>query len=381
VNALVVAALLASQALRPGPDMRDVALRPPMGGPVGTLDTLDAAPYERTVTCGSLTLTGTYINGSFPGITWSASPSGASGSCTNGGVGVFSCVVSVAPDAVGEGVETITVTDGDVANDQTVDLGFYVDGANSCWLAQNINGAYNVGLSDLDAVATWVNLGSGALDLTQATGAAQPTYRTSIVGGQPVVRCDGGDHVAGAVADNWTFTSNGTDITTELVFYVADANPDNNQTIAGTGTTLASTNKQASHFYDDRSAFSKNNAMSWIVINSTSNINFSISPNDSAVPQVFHLAQMVLDDDGGAGVDATQVIDGTTTTTATRAGTYGLGAPAGPFSICAYSGGNFPFNGDVFRVLIYRFPLDATQRGINKAVDEWALGGALPVTP
>jgi hypothetical protein len=37
--------------------------------------------------------------------------------------------------------------------------------------------------------------------------------------------------------------------------------------------------------------------------------------------------------------------------------------------------------GDVTKVLIYASSLTSTQRGINLAVDEWALGGTLPVTP
>ena len=36
--------------------------------------------------------------------------------------------------------------------------------------------------------------------------------------------------------------------------------------------------------------------------------------------------------------------------------------------------------GSVFRVMIYQSALSSTQRGINKAVDEWALGGTLPAS-
>ena len=85
--------------------------------------TIDALPYARTVTCSSYTLTGTA-----PGagaVTWSASPSGASGACT--GTTSWSCVVDVDPDATGEGVETITVAQSG-ATSATATIGFYVDG-------------------------------------------------------------------------------------------------------------------------------------------------------------------------------------------------------------------------------------------------------------
>jgi len=66
--------------------------------PSGASLTINAMPYTRTVTCGSYTLTGSASGAG--AVSWSASPSGASGSCT--GTTSWSCVVSVAPDATGE---------------------------------------------------------------------------------------------------------------------------------------------------------------------------------------------------------------------------------------------------------------------------------------
>jgi hypothetical protein len=47
------------------------------------------------------------------------------------------------------------------------------------------------GLSDGAAVATWPDDSGGGKDAAQATGANQPTYRTNVVNGRPVVRFDG----------------------------------------------------------------------------------------------------------------------------------------------------------------------------------------------
>ena len=369
---LAVLAVLAGASMTPGPDMRDVALRPPMGdGPPGILDSV-SAPYTRTVGCGSVTITGTYINGSFPNATWSASPSGASGSCTNGGAGVFSCVVSVAPDAVGEGVETITVTDGDVANDQTVDLGFYVDGAHTCFLSQSVNGSYNVGLADLDAVATWENLGTSALDVTQGTGSLQPTFRTGIVGGQPVVRCDGGDRLQAATASPWIFMHNGTDSTISSVSQ-------------RTGTAAQQhivTNKGASDIViGARLMYLPTNVRSYFNLGGGATVWSIQSANNAAAINLFHGITGITDDDGGAGADGFLDTNGTVVSS-TAASAYSAAASGNGLALCADGSAlTQPLTGDIFRIIIYQSALTSTQRGINKAVDEWALGGTLPVTP
>lgn len=49
------------------------------------------------------------------------------------------------------------------------------------------------GLADGAAVATWNDSSSNARNATQATGGAQPIYRTALLNGKPVVRFDGVD--------------------------------------------------------------------------------------------------------------------------------------------------------------------------------------------
>jgi hypothetical protein len=48
-------------------------------------------------------------------------------------------------------------------------------------------------LTDADPVATWADSSGEANDLAQATGGLQPTYRTNVLNGLPVVRFDGVD--------------------------------------------------------------------------------------------------------------------------------------------------------------------------------------------
>lgn len=50
-----------------------------------------------------------------------------------------------------------------------------------------------VGLVNDDPVATWEDESGNNDDATQGTGANQPTYKTNIVNGLPVVRFDGGN--------------------------------------------------------------------------------------------------------------------------------------------------------------------------------------------
>lgn len=344
----------------------------PVGGAPATL-TLDAMPYTRTVTCGSYTLTGTYT-GNVP--TWSASPSGESGSCSDSGGGAFSCVVSIAPDASGEGVETITVTNG--ASD-TETIGFYVNGAHSCFLSQSVDGSYNSTFADLDPVATWENLGSSALDVTQGTGAAQPTFRTSIVGGQPAVSCDGGDLVTASTASDWTFVANGTSTTTEVVWMQDTAS---GSFYAPIGTApLASGGRGFALAMNDSTVNEGHRTYTWNVANA---ITLTTSAADVMPDGAFNLAAMVIAIDvAPAAPDLIQYTNGINTASSDQ--TFSLSTPTTGLTICASNSsgsGVFAITGDVFRALIYDgTALDATQRAINKSVDEWALGGTFPVTP
>lgn len=360
--------LIASTSLRPGGDMRDVSMYVPptaSGAPAPTV-TIGAMPYTRTTTCtGSYVLTGTATN--VTSVAWAASPSGESGACT--GTTSWSCTVAVSPDATGEGVETITVTATGAGGtgDDTETLGFYVDGAHSCFLAQSIDGDYNSTLADNDAVATWENLGSSGLDVTQGTGTAQPTYKTAIVGGQPVVRCDGGDHLAAATAAPWTFLHNGDGATSEAVTTTTSSGFGTVMaTSAGTGTSIGVGFRHSTTF-----------AMNYFQYTNTTSITLSTASN-AVTTGVFDLA--VVTNAAADTPDTALYFNGSLAASGSPSSIPPDNA-ANPLSICATPAGAVALTGDLTRIIIYEASLTSTQRDINQAVDEWALGGTLPVTP
>jgi hypothetical protein len=266
-------------------------------------------------------------------------------------------------------VETITVSQAGGAS-STVDVGFYVAGAHSCFLAQSINGTYNSTLVNADAVATWVNLGSSAKNVTQATGSAQPSYRTAVVGGQPVVRCDGGDRLSATTVADWTYLSNGTDSTIEAVAFTAATAAA--QVIVG--TTRASLATQVGF----RFGFSTTFRTQYILSDGASFVLSLLSANNAVSTSKFDLHTLTTaaadTPDFSGYVNGVSVISGTPAT-------YSAAAPFAPLTICAADNGTLPTTGDLFRILAYSSLLSATSRGINLAVDAWALGGTLPVTP
>jgi len=232
-------------------------------------------------------------------------------------------------------------------------------------------------------VATWENLGSSALDVTQGTAGAQPTFRTSIVGDNPVVRCDGGDRVAGGLTPaNWLFLSDGSDWTGDAVAATSSANPNALYAIYSTTNLLASAgNRGSALFGDDRSSVPANERVRATVSTGSALIIDATSADAAWPTSVFSLVSAQLDDDGGAGNDLTIYVNNSSVATFASSGAYSASNPIGVLNLCAAPGGASPLSGDLFRVVIYQSALTATQRGINKAVDEWALGGTLPVTP
>lgn len=337
--------------------------------------TIDAMPYARTVTCGSYTLTGTSTGSG--AVTWSASPSGASGACT--GTTSWSCVVDVDPDAAGEGVETITVTRGGATDTETI--GFYVDGEHSCFLAQSVDGSYNSTLANLDAVTTWENLGSSALDVTQSTVGSKPTFRTSCVGSSPCVRFDGGDRMQAALASDWTFLNTGADATVFMSASTTSSNPNALFYVLATAAVGASTTSRGlTLYYDDRSGSSRNDFVGWAISKGSAPLSVSVTSANGDFPAAtWHTWTALLDDNAGAGNDGFQFVDGAAVGAA-AATTYSASAPTSPLTIGDEgTARTFAFIGDVGDVLIYSSALTETQRGINDAVAAWASGGSISV--
>ena len=379
MNALVLALLVAGAGIRPFPAMRDPGIHAAAGATASV--TIDAMPYTRTVACPgpyptgvAYTLTGTSTGSG--AVTWSASETLDSGTCT--GTDTFSCELKVFPSGVGDGVNTITVTRGGATD--TVEMGFYFyDQLHTCFLSQNVNGSYNSGLADLDAVTTWENVGTSALDVTQGTAAAKPTFRTGIVGGQPVVRCDGGDRLANSSTSAYIFMTDGSDWSATSVAATSSANPNALSPIVATSTG-ATASRGVIFAYEDRAASSKNDTALLFMSNGAATVFFTTPANDTVVSGLFHDITWWLDDDGGGGNDGFIDADGTTILSTPSTAAYASSVHTA-MTICAVADGSILLNGDLFRVIIYQSALTSTQRGINKAVDEWALGGTLPVTP
>jgi len=366
---LAVLAFLAGASMTPGPDMRDVALRPPMGGAAAPATvTMNATPFERTVVCQEIEIEGTTTGGATSAI-WTASPSGESGACT-----IFppdpsvACNIIITPDAVGEGVETITVTATGPGGDgtDTFTLGFYVADMHSCFLSQNIDGIYNTtGIADLDAVATWTNMGTSSLDVTQGVAGSQPSYRTAVVGGQPVVRCDGGDRVAASTATDWNFLHTGNDNSMEAVFKHGSAAEET--VVANVVYSGGQRGSSLSSLTGTGTRFRRFSAALWFA---------EAAATTSAT--AFYLQSLV------HTFSTTTFVGYVNNSTAVTVGslTYSALDAQQALNICSNPTPAGQLTGDVFRVLIYQSALSSTQRGINKAVDEWALGGgALPVAP
>ena len=370
--------LIAASGLRAGSDMRDVAMGDPQvvsgGAATPPTITLTAQPYTRTTTCtGSKTVTGTATD--VTSVAWASSPSGDSGACT--GTESWSCAVAVSPDATGEGVETITITaTGAGGTDaDTVDIGFYVAGSHSCFLAQSVDGSYNSTLSDNDAVATWENIGSSALDVTQGTGASQPTFKTSIVGGQPVVRFDGGDLVAAAAAADWDFLKNLSDSTMAVVSFKTTS-AGSFQASAATMALSSSTAGKALAYNDSTVA----NGYRIYQDTGASGVSLCTSAAAAAPAGVFSSFLALSDSDGSTGDDLFGYINGSLACSTTEQAA-NVAVSTCPLTLGAACGPTFSLTGDIFRVSIYQSALTSTQRDINQAVDEWALGGTFPVTP
>jgi len=331
---------------------------------------INALPFTRTVTAtGSISLSGTATNTPTT-ITWSASPSGSSGSFTP--AASWSGTVSISPDASGEGIETITVTATNAFGSGTanVTVGFYVTGAHSIFHAQNIDGSYNSTLANNDASATWENLGSSGLDVTQGTAGSRPTYKTAVVGGQPTVSFDGGDTLADAAANaaNWNFITKSATATTETVY-----------------RTLTDTAKfQAAYTIYSAAVGGSYHGMDW---RASSNRIWAQAHNattfggggatNSALANQFQLSQAIKNT--ADATDHVVYIDGASFVSITTAGNTNAtdhlkigGRTDTPFVI---------LTGDIWRIMFYSTQLSTDQRQINEAVDEWALGGTFPITP
>lgn len=342
------------------------------GGAIGNppVVTINAMPYARTVAMDSITISGTATE-SPTSITWSASPSGLSGSFTPGAS--WSGSVSI-PNG---GVETITVTATNAfgSDTDTVTVGFYVGGAHTFLNAQNIDGSYNSTLVNNDPVTTWRNLGSSALDVTQSTATAKPTYRTNFVNGQPVVKGDGGDYMVAALASDWRFLH---EDTRNHVYGAAKLISGTTQ-IGVYGTSQVSSTNEGVVFYTTIS----NDRISRLIRNNTPTNIILQTPTAVAWPEGTQWYDFDNLHDGTLGsLEGKIYINNVLINEASASGSYSSGTgPFAPLTIMSSANANRIGAQEWFSFLIYNGSvLDNSQRAVNHSVTEWALGGTLPLT-
>jgi predicted secreted protein len=327
---------------------------------------LDALPYERTVTMGSITLSGTYAQANT--ITWEASPSGLSGTIP------FSDGTFSGPIAAGDGVQTITVIAQNAfgSDTATCTVGFYVAGAHSFFNAQNIDGEWNATLSNGDLISEWVNTGTSGLNGTQATPSQQAEYIESeaLIGGQPMVGHPSMKfYLVGESAD-WAFLAGDTPITLHAIAEATSVDSIRDYISFGGNTSV----------FGQPHIIMRNNI-------SNGNRQGMRLVADSATPQLYNY-----------GVNRGRYKFWTSEFTKTYNNDEGryetfhayCGELYGQQNLVHALVTDMPgssaqmrlwsdFRGHTWGMIIYQFIINSTQRAANHAVTEWAFGATLPV--
>ncbi len=187
-----------------------------------------------------------------------------------------------------------------------------------------------VGLSDGDPVATWPDSSGNANDATQATGGAQPTYKTNIQNGNPIVRFDGS-------ADFMSLTSSVSSVLPYTVFAVYKK-----RVSGGLMPIMTSSMTSALYTWLD---FSDGNAY----IQSRGNSYFFVAANYTTFKIISQISQA--SDNEAAWVNG-------------AAQSLTTGAPAGAafdFDLIVKRGTDFG-DGDIAEVLFYNSVLSTTDR-------------------
>jgi len=175
--------------------------------------------------------------------------------------------------------------------------------------------ADSLALADLAPVATWTD-SSGAGNNATATGTAQPTYRTNILNGKPVLRFNGTANVMN-LPNNFT---------TQNSVFIAYANA------TGTGSMISQTGSG--------SAWLQRNTSIWANANATNfTINPSINTRNLYVQQFDYINNQFRVRVNGTDAGGTNAVIG-------GVGTF-------PYAIGARGGNSEFFNGDIAEVIIF----------------------------
>ncbi|MEK9809477.1 MAG: SGNH/GDSL hydrolase family protein [Candidatus Nanopelagicales bacterium] len=238
----------------------------------------------------------------------------------------------------------------------------------SIWLdASDIDGDDTLDEESAGAVATWVSKGSVTDNPTQGTGSAQPTLTESCIAtSKRCVRFDGGDVLAAATAANFNFMHNGTGVTAYVALRTTSSNPNALQGILATNP--ATTARGVFLALDDRASQSRNDTTLMLISNGTAAVINATSGNDTASSAAWHNVMWRSLDDGGAGNDGFQYVDGTLRSSHAGAAAFSASAATAALRVGSASDGTLKFTGDIAQVLIYSADHDDATRAL---VEDW----------
>jgi len=214
------------------------------------------------------------------------------------------------------------------------------------------------------AISEWRSKDANARAFTQATPASRPTYGGTFQNGRQVAVFTSQWLVSTAAASVWKFLHDGAKHTLFLVVKAGlVANPDARYDVISTGTVGAATISYTV-LYDDRSAFSRDDAMALRVYNGTDVVAAATTPNSSVPANTFVLIRV--DGDVGNGITADRgaiaVNGGTPTAVDVGTGTPSSSDPMSTLHIGVNGDGvSFPLRGGIAEALIYEGELTAAQ--------------------
>ncbi len=206
------------------------------------------------------------------------------------------------------------------------------------------------GFSNNDPVGTLTDQ-KGSNDLTQATAARKPLYQTSGINGYATILFDGGDDfLSNASKANWQFLHDGTDYSTVVVLDQDSAGSDGLW-----GTNGISSANQGATLWVHASEY-----LSFLLTKVSTTI-VSTSSSASSLPVASAHYVINVYDNGAAGNDSTLRIDGSNNGTSDTLAAHGSGNATLDFSVgAAGPTPNYPFDGHIGEIQIYKKVLDAT---------------------
>jgi hypothetical protein len=325
----------------------------------------ERTPYERTATIGEFEISGAYAGEDITDFYWTASPSGDTGAVTYDD-GVWEAAVESV------GIQTITVTMVHASGTTTEtfgEIGFYVPGAHSAFLAQNIDGQYNATLTLDDPIETWVNMGTSEFDLAQGTLANRPLFKTDLfAGGIPTVFFDGADDFLNATTSavsDWNYLHNGTGSTVHANVRINDSSVAH--TIVATHRNVTSQRGYSLYQLTDRRTMSViSDGTGWVTpLTGTNELN--LMPRDQ-----WYIPQVQLGSSITPFVHSVST-NGIRRTLLNNTISFSSDDATAVLRCGAMTDGTSPFLGHMASVILYSSVLTDAQLAINRQVDDWSM--------